>query len=137
MVWAEMVMGRNGHGPKWLWAEMTSDQLRNTIIIVQPKYLYSPYFQFIAHPEDSTSCGPDQLISGLFIQSWGGGFRPWWVVFCQILISGAFNHRIQRNFQTAEAIHTTVVSIRILIRTTVVPITTVVRIRILIGTTGI
>ena len=26
MVWAEMVMGRNGHGPKWLWAEMTSDQ---------------------------------------------------------------------------------------------------------------
>ena len=25
MVWAEMVMGRNGHGPKWLWAEMTSD----------------------------------------------------------------------------------------------------------------
>ena len=24
-VWAEMVMGRNGHGPKWLWAEMTSD----------------------------------------------------------------------------------------------------------------
>ena len=22
-----MVMGRNGHGPKWLWAEMTSDQL--------------------------------------------------------------------------------------------------------------
>ena len=20
-----MVMGRNGHGPKWLWAEMTSD----------------------------------------------------------------------------------------------------------------
>ena len=27
MVWAEMVMGRNGHGPKWLWAEMTSDRL--------------------------------------------------------------------------------------------------------------
>ena len=26
MVWAEMVMGRNGHGPKWLWAEMTSDR---------------------------------------------------------------------------------------------------------------
>ena len=26
MVWAEMVMDRNGHGPKWLWAEMTSDQ---------------------------------------------------------------------------------------------------------------
>ena len=25
MVWAEMVMGRNGHGPIWLWAEMTSD----------------------------------------------------------------------------------------------------------------
>ena len=25
MVWAEMVMGRNGHGPKWLWAEMTSN----------------------------------------------------------------------------------------------------------------
>ena len=25
MVWAEKVMGRNGHGPKWLWAEMTSD----------------------------------------------------------------------------------------------------------------
>ena len=21
--WAEMIMGRNGHGPKWLWAEMT------------------------------------------------------------------------------------------------------------------
>ena len=27
MVWAEMVMGRNGHGPKWLWAEMTSDRV--------------------------------------------------------------------------------------------------------------
>ena len=27
MVWAEMVMGRNGHGPKWLWAEMTSDRM--------------------------------------------------------------------------------------------------------------
>ena len=27
MVWAEMVMGRNGHGSKWLWAEMTSDLL--------------------------------------------------------------------------------------------------------------
>ena len=26
MVWAEMAMGRNGHGPKWLWAEMTSDR---------------------------------------------------------------------------------------------------------------
>ena len=25
MVWAEMVMGRNGHGPKLLWAEMNSD----------------------------------------------------------------------------------------------------------------
>ena len=24
-VWAEMVFGRNGHGPIWLWAEMTSD----------------------------------------------------------------------------------------------------------------
>ena len=23
ILWAEMVMGRNGHGPKWLWAEMT------------------------------------------------------------------------------------------------------------------
>ena len=22
---SEMVMGRNGHGPKWFWAEMTSD----------------------------------------------------------------------------------------------------------------
>ena len=43
---------------------------------------------------------------------------------------------------TAEAIHTTVVPMSILIRTTVVPITpligtTVVQIRILIGTTGI
>ena len=28
MVWAEMVMGRNGHGPKWLWAEMTIDRFR-------------------------------------------------------------------------------------------------------------
>ena len=26
MVWAEMVIGRNGHGPKWLCAEMTSDR---------------------------------------------------------------------------------------------------------------
>ena len=26
MVWAEMVMCRNGHGPKWLWAEMTRNQ---------------------------------------------------------------------------------------------------------------
>ena len=26
MVWAEMVMGRNGHGPKWLWAEMTRNR---------------------------------------------------------------------------------------------------------------
>ena len=25
MVLAEMVMGLNGQGPKWLWAEMTSD----------------------------------------------------------------------------------------------------------------
>ena len=25
MVRAEMVMGRNGHGPNLLWAEMTSD----------------------------------------------------------------------------------------------------------------
>ena len=30
MVWAEMVMGRNSHGPKWLWAEMT----RNLIFIL-------------------------------------------------------------------------------------------------------
>ena len=26
MVWAEMVMGRFGYGPIWLWAEMTSDR---------------------------------------------------------------------------------------------------------------
>ena len=26
ILWAEMVMGRNGHGPKCLWAEMTSDR---------------------------------------------------------------------------------------------------------------
>ena len=25
MVWAEMAMGQNRHGPKWSWAEMTSD----------------------------------------------------------------------------------------------------------------
>ena len=29
MVWVEMVMGRNGHGPKWLWAEMTSGRQRH------------------------------------------------------------------------------------------------------------
>ena len=29
ILWAEMVMGLNGHGPKWLWAEMT----RNLYII--------------------------------------------------------------------------------------------------------
>ena len=28
-LWAEMVMGRNGHGPKWLWAKMT----RNHFIV--------------------------------------------------------------------------------------------------------
>ena len=27
IIWAEMVMGRTGHWPKWLWAEMTSDRL--------------------------------------------------------------------------------------------------------------
>ena len=25
-VWDEIVMGRNSHGPKWLWAEMSSDR---------------------------------------------------------------------------------------------------------------
>ena len=29
ILWAEMVIGRNGHGPEWLWAEMT----RNLYII--------------------------------------------------------------------------------------------------------
>ena len=29
ILWAEMVIGRNGHGPKWLWAEIT----RNLYII--------------------------------------------------------------------------------------------------------
>ena len=32
MVWAEMVMGRNGHGPKWLWAEMTSDHISQSSV---------------------------------------------------------------------------------------------------------
>ena len=27
MVWAEKVMGRSGHGPKWLWAEMTGQYM--------------------------------------------------------------------------------------------------------------
>ena len=25
-LWAEIFMGRNGHGPIWLWAEMTCDR---------------------------------------------------------------------------------------------------------------
>ena len=33
MVWAEMVMGRNGHGPKWLWAEMTSDRYNEASVL--------------------------------------------------------------------------------------------------------
>ena len=33
MVWAEMVMGRNGHGPEWLWAEMTSDPLQSYMVV--------------------------------------------------------------------------------------------------------
>ena len=33
MVWAEMVMGRFGYGPIWLWAEMTRDL--NNIIFLQ------------------------------------------------------------------------------------------------------
>ena len=36
MVWAEMVMGRNGHGPKWLSAEMTSD-------LFKPSFFVSSY----------------------------------------------------------------------------------------------
>ena len=35
MVWAEMVMGRNGHGSKWLWAEMTrnpAEAIRTTVV---------------------------------------------------------------------------------------------------------
>ena len=28
-------MGRNGHGPKWLWAEMTSDHLQD---MSMPRY---------------------------------------------------------------------------------------------------
>ena len=31
MVWAEMVMVRNGHWAKWLWAEMTSDLLKTLV----------------------------------------------------------------------------------------------------------
>ena len=27
--WVEMVMGRNGHGPKWLWAEMIRNRADN------------------------------------------------------------------------------------------------------------
>ena len=33
MVWAEMVMGQNGHGPKWLWAEMTSDLIKSSVLV--------------------------------------------------------------------------------------------------------
>ena len=36
MVWAEMVMGRNGHWPKWLWAEVPSDLIeRQAVALLQ------------------------------------------------------------------------------------------------------
>ena len=38
MVWAEMVMGRNGHGPNWLWAEMTRN--RDVVPVGVPVRLY-------------------------------------------------------------------------------------------------
>ena len=37
MLWAEMVMCRNGHGPKWLWAEMTRNPLRDFRHYFTPK----------------------------------------------------------------------------------------------------
>ena len=42
-LWAEMVMGRNGHGPKWLWAEMTSDPCEH--------YIHFPTFLFTTQIE--------------------------------------------------------------------------------------
>ena len=54
MVWAEMVMDRNGHGPKWLWAEMTRNpQFYN--IKVGFKGVFGHVFmmipEFVANPE--------------------------------------------------------------------------------------
>ena len=40
MVWAEMVMGRNGHGPKWLWAEMTRDQVNSYLFLVNSYLIF-------------------------------------------------------------------------------------------------
>ena len=35
MVWAEKVMGRSGHGPKWLWAEMTYEYCTGFMFLMQ------------------------------------------------------------------------------------------------------
>ena len=51
---AEMVMGRNGHGPKWLWAEMTSDPSASKDV-----YNYSFFPQTIRDLNDL----PESLIS--------------------------------------------------------------------------
>ena len=65
MVWAEMVMGRFGYRPIWLWAEMTSDRA-----------FIPDLFNFNVCYE-SGSFRP-WVVSAWVVSAnfWGGSFRP-------------------------------------------------------------
>ena len=47
IVQADLVMGRNWHGPKLLWAEMSSDLLLLTPFVFSPAFLTKLYASFL------------------------------------------------------------------------------------------
>ena len=55
-----MVMGRNGHGPKWLWAEMTRNRKNG----------------LVAHYRATGHFDPGSFLLWVVSADFGGSFRP-------------------------------------------------------------